>query len=109
MDDKSLIELLAKMRSRLNEYRESDEGINSGTLGAFFINVIQISISLSEIGLTRNRAMSIEEEYWFGASYNLNFELVGGPFEDLYDSYQTLSSEIKRRNFFRIDESVTKK
>lgn len=100
MTDNELTVLFDRIRKRLLDFRNSKDFDSGGSLSHFISNVIQIALSLSEIGLLRGRSISPAEEYWFEASYHLNFEFAGGNFQDLYDASLTLVEEVEKRNFF---------
>lgn len=84
---------------QLREFTCKERKLSSESTGMslFFLNVIEISCSLTELGLYENKPISEENEYWFKAAYHMNFWNV-----DIEVSlYGPLVDEVKRRNFFR--------
>lgn len=94
MDDKELQELIRKLRGYTSKKRLENPEID---LEIFFLNVIEIACSLTELGIIRNRSINTEEEYWFQGSYHMNF--WNSEIEEKV--YTPLVEEVKARNYFR--------
>lgn len=94
MDDKELQELIRQLRGYTSKKRLENPEID---LEIFFLNVIEIACSLTELGIIRNRTIKTEEEYWFQGSYHMNF--WNSEIEE--NVYTPLVEEVKARNYFR--------
>ena len=94
MTDLELKEIIARLR----EYTLSERQLNSARkVDVFFINAIEIACNLTELGLSQQRQIKKEEEYWFKGSYHMNFWDA----DIERDLYGPLGSEVARRNWFR--------
>jgi hypothetical protein len=94
MDDKRIQELIKQLRDYTSKKRLENSEID---LEIFFLNVIEIACSLTELGIIRSRSIKTEEEYWFQASYHMNF--WNSEIEEKV--YTPLVEEVKARNYFR--------
>lgn len=65
-------------------------------MSIFFLNVIEIACSLTELGIIEKRAIAKENEYWFEGSYLMNF--WNSEIEEKL--YSPMATEVKRRAFF---------
>ena len=94
MTDLELKEIIARLR----EYTFSERQLNSERkIDIFFINAIEIACNLTELGLSQQRQIKKDEEYWFEGSYHMNFWDA-----DIdRDLYGPLVTEVRRRNWFR--------
>lgn len=85
--------------SRLRNYclKTRTKEISENKISLFFLNVIEISCSLTELGILEGRQIKKDEKYWFEGSYHMNF----------WDSdletelYTPLCREVEKRNWFR--------
>lgn len=72
--------------------------VNLNKIDYFFINMLEISTSLAELGIYQNRKITTEEEEdWFKGGYHLDF-WDSNVNEELY---RPLCEEVKKLNFFR--------
>ncbi len=79
-------------RKRIKEKSEID---------IFFINMLEISASLAELGISQGREISVEEEEWYKGSYHLDHWD-----SDLNDKYYwPLTQKVKKLNYFRAPSS----
>ncbi|MFL5764580.1 MAG: hypothetical protein ACJ77K_11615 [Bacteroidia bacterium] len=94
-----LAEITDQLRKRLMEYRQ----VQAGKEISSHINAIDISLSLTELGLRQIpiRKISKEEENWFRAGYHLSMVLENSEWEDLYNLYSKLVQEVEKQNYFR--------
>lgn len=94
MTDSELINTILNLREFIQRER-----LNKSVkkLDIFFINVIEVACSLTELGLTQNRQIGNEEKYWFEGSYHMNF--WDSKIEE--ELYTPLCREIERRNWFK--------
>jgi hypothetical protein len=95
MSDEELLILIVNLRKycidrRNREFVENDSGY-------FFVNVIDIACSLTELGIREKREIKAEEKYWFEGSYHMNF--WNSDMES--DYYSPLCREVERRSWFR--------
>lgn len=86
---------IREIRLYVNEYRKN-EAINNTDY--FFLTMLEVSASLSELGIEKKRPITKEEEdNWFKGGYHLDF----------WDSelntkfYIPLISGVEKENFFR--------
>jgi hypothetical protein len=95
MTDSELKQIIIQLRDFTYSRRRLFQEPTGMTL--FFLNVIEITCSLAELGLYENRPISEENEYWFKGAYHMDFWDA-----DIEMSlYGPLVEEVKRRNFFR--------
>lgn len=94
MTDIELTEIIKSLRNFTNRKRE-EHTIDETSV--FFINVIEIACNLTELGLSKSRNILVEEEYWFGGSYHMNF--WNAEIESKF--YSELTSEVRKRKYFR--------
>ena len=94
MTDSELTNTIFNLREFIQKERfnKSDK-----KLDIFFINVIEVACSLTELGLTQNRQIGKEEKYWFEGSYHMNF--WDSKIEE--ELYTPLCREIEKRNWFK--------
>ena len=87
--------LISQARDYIANFRAIN---NSEKLDYFFISMLEICASLAELGIERNRAITIEEEEnWFLGSYHLDFWD-----SDMNNSiYIPLVKKVKQQSFFR--------
>jgi len=64
------------------------------------IYVIEIALSLFQLGYFLNRPIEIPEEYWFEGGYYIHYDFDGG-WPVLADNYSKIISIATQRNFFR--------
>ena len=98
MEVQNIIELknyIDQIRLYINEYRKN-KSVN--TIDYFFLSMLEVSASLTELAIERKRAITKEEEKnWFKGSYHLDF----------WDSeintkcYIPLIRHVEKNNFFR--------
>lgn len=94
MDDAKLQTLIDELREAMHSKRQA---IISNNIHLFFVNVCEIVCSLTELGLTDKRSITIEEEYWFeGSRYVSDWD---NTLEETY--YKPIVNEVRRRNYFR--------
>lgn len=91
----NLKRIIVDIRFYIKNERKKD---NLNKIDYFFINMLEISTSLAELGIYQKRKITIEEEdNWFKGSYHLDF----------WDSnlneklYKPFCEEVKKFNFFR--------
>ncbi|SHF74033.1 hypothetical protein SAMN05444377_11758 [Flavobacterium fontis] len=95
MTDIELKLILSRLRNYCLESRCRENSENKMSL--FFLNVIEISCGLTELGISQGREITKDERYWFEGSYHMNF----------WDSdvetelYTPLCREVEKRNWFR--------
>ena len=94
MTDSELKNIISKLREFIQKERNSK---TENKLDFFFINVIEVACSLTELGLTQNRKIGKEEKYWFEGSYHMNF--WDSKIEEEF--YTPLCREIENRNWFK--------
>jgi len=87
--------IICKIRNYVRIEREKTSNLTS--VDIFFLAMLEISTSLTELAIYQNREISHEEENWFGGSYHLDF----------WDSelnnnlYKPLVEKVKEYNYFR--------
>jgi hypothetical protein len=94
MDDSKLQDVINELRQSMRSKR--DEG-GMPPIHLFFVNVMEITCSLTELGLIDKRPISTEEEYWFQGSRFVS------DWDNELDKqmYSPIVEEVHRRNFFR--------
>lgn len=93
------MEELKSIIKDIHEYviNERNKDYLKRDLDIFFINMLEISSCLAELGYIQGREISVEEEYWFQGSYHLDF----WDSEINNNSYKPLVKIIERLNYFR--------
>lgn len=89
--------MVHKLRNRLVDYRYA----RKNSTVSKHINAIDIAVCLVEYAIEDKRPISLDEQNWFEATYQLNYLLSGSDWEDLVDLYSQLVTEVKRCNYFR--------
>ncbi len=94
MTDHELKVIIAKLRQSTLSERQKNP---TREIDIFFINVLEIACSLTELGLSQKRQIKREEQYWFEGAYHMNFwdAAIEG------DLYGPLVTEVAKRNWFR--------
>ncbi|MBC8047613.1 MAG: hypothetical protein H7Y00_12510 [Fimbriimonadaceae bacterium] len=86
------------LRKRITEYRHNNR-INTSINEA--INLIEIALNVTELGISNNRAIEISEEHWFEPDWKIIYALEKTEWDDLIDLYRELDFKVKERNWFR--------
>ena len=94
MDDSKLQYLINELRQNVRSKRDEGELL---PIHLFFVNVMEVVCSLTELGIIEKRPVSIEEEYWFQGSRFVS------DWDNELDKrlYSPIVEEVNRRNFFR--------
>lgn len=95
MTDKELKNTIDKLRSFTGNKRQLSADLPQ--MSSFLLNVIEIACCLTELGLSENKPISTDNEYWFEGSYHMNF--WNSDIET--QLYSPLVSEVRQRIFFR--------
>ncbi len=87
--------IISYIRYYVQEERKNQKQLEK--IDIFFINVLEISTSLAELGITQDRPIRTEEEYWFEGGYHLDF--WDPNLDEKY--YKPLVELVKENNYFR--------
>jgi hypothetical protein len=88
-------EIVLKIREYVFNKRKKIK--DKSEIDIFFINMLEISASLAELGISQGREISVEEEEWYKGSYHLDY--WDSDFNDKY--YWPLTQKVKELNYFR--------
>jgi hypothetical protein len=93
------MENLESIIKNIHEYvsNERSKEYSKRDIDVFFINMLEISSCLAELGYIQGREISTEEEYWFKGSYHLDF----WDSEINNKSYRPLIQKVEELNYFR--------
>ena len=94
MTDNELFKIISTLREFVQKERQNK---SEEKLDVFFINVIEIVCSLTELGITQNRHILNEEKNWFKGSYHMNF--WESKIEEEY--YTPLCRAVEKREWFK--------
>jgi hypothetical protein len=94
MTDSEVMDLCGGLRTISRSERAKGSDL---TVDIFFVNMLDIVASITELGVRNNRPVSEEEEYWFQGYYHMNF--WDAETENRF--YSPLVAEVVRRNYFR--------
>jgi hypothetical protein len=65
------------------------------------INVIEMALNVTELGLVKSRPVDVLEEHWFHDAWAVIHTLEDTEWEDIIDLYRTLTFKVEERNWFR--------
>ncbi|MBC8173401.1 MAG: hypothetical protein H7X71_05780 [Chitinophagales bacterium] len=85
-------------RKRITEYRHNNR-VNTSINEA--INLLEIALNITELGISKNRPVEITEEQWFEPDWKIIYALEKTEWDDLIDLYRELIYKVQERNWFR--------
>lgn len=86
------------LRKRITEYRQHNRitpTVNEA------VDIIEIALNITELGLAKNRIIPAQEEQWFTPDWKIILALEKTEWDDLIDIYREVIFKVQERNWFR--------